>query len=682
MPAEPRRPAFSEQDARSIARDLYGIDARISELPSYDDLNFHLETVEGEELVLKIANRAESKAVLDFQNCALQLLAGRQGTPMTPRVCKTLVGNEITAVEDVAGKSHCVRMLTFVKGAVLADRAPLSGKLLQGMGRLMGRVDLALQGFTHPAMNRCLLWDLKEASRIAASLPAIESLSRRSLAELTLRRFDALAAPRIGALRTGVIHNDGNAHNLLVHHGSSGGMEICGIIDFGDLVHTCIVFEPAIAAAYGTLGQDDPLHAATKVVAGFHEVYPLEPEEVHILLPLICARLCTSVCEAARQSLQEPENTYLRVNERPAWDSLEKLASIDPRRAEEAFLEALQMSASSTPDRARVSLRSGANSPGEIMAIRKRHLGRSLSASYKKPLKIVRGSMQYLYDQDGRAYLDAVNNVAQVGHCHPRVVEAAREQNARLNTNTRYLHDHIVNYAQALTATMPDPLSVCFFVNSGSEANDLALRLARAHTAREDIVVVDGAYHGNLASLIDISPYKFDGPGGGGAPAHVHKTPMPDPYRGPYRGTDPEAGVRYASCVKDAIARSDQTTARLPERGLPPRPRSGGGGNRRRGAGGIGARGLPLLGLRSAGRGARHLDPGQAHRQRPSPGVRGDHTRDRRLLRHGHGVLQYLRREPRIVCGGPRRARCDRGGEATGECPGRWGTPDRRAPGA
>ena len=194
----------------------------------------------------------------------------------------------------------------------------------------------------------------------------------------------------------------------------------------------------------------------------------------------------------------------------------------------------------------------------EILERRARHIGRNLSISYRQPLKMVRGFMQYLYDDTGRAYLDAVNNVPHVGHSHPKVVRAAQRQMAVLNTNTRYLHSHLVRYAERLCARMPDPLSVCFFVNSGSEANDLALRLARTHTGQRDIVVLDGAYHGHLTSLIDISPYKFDGPGGEGAPAHVHKTLTPDPYRGRYRADDPEAGAKYARHVHDAIERARQ----------------------------------------------------------------------------------------------------------------------------
>jgi 4-aminobutyrate aminotransferase-like enzyme len=165
-------------------------------------------------------------------------------------------------------------------------------------------------------------------------------------------------------------------------------------------------------------------------------------------------------------------------------------------------------------------------------------------------VKIVRGWMQYLYDQSGRRYLDAYNNVPHVGHSHPRVVQAAIEQMLVLNTNTRYLHDGLAQFGERLTATLPDPLRVCYFVNSGSEANELALRLARAHTRRRDVVVLDHAYHGNTTTLIDISPYKFNGRGGEGAPPWVHVLPLPDTYRGKYRRDDSRAGEKYAEFAR------------------------------------------------------------------------------------------------------------------------------------
>jgi len=192
-------------------------------------------------------------------------------------------------------------------------------------------------------------------------------------------------------------------------------------------------------------------------------------------------------------------------------------------------------------------------SPAETLARRRARLGHNLSISYRRPLKVVRGWMQYLYDETGRAYLDIYNNVPHVGHSHPRVVRAVQRQIALLNTNTRYLHDTILTYAERLCALLPAPLSVCYFVNSASEANELALRLARAATGQRDMIVLDAAYHGHTTGLIDISPYKFAGPGGAGQPDWVQVVPIPDDYRGPYRRGEPALGQRYAAHVAEAI---------------------------------------------------------------------------------------------------------------------------------
>ncbi|MBI3746451.1 MAG: aminotransferase class III-fold pyridoxal phosphate-dependent enzyme, partial [Chloroflexi bacterium] len=172
----------------------------------------------------------------------------------------------------------------------------------------------------------------------------------------------------------------------------------------------------------------------------------------------------------------------------------------------------------------------------DLLARRRARLGQSLSLSYREPLTIVRGEGAYLVDANGRAYLDLVNNVAHVGHAHPRVVEAAARQKALLETNTRYLHPMVLDYADRLAAMLPPRLEVIHLVNSGSEANELALRMARAATGRRDVAVLEGGYHGNTSGLVDVSPYKFDGPGGGGRPETTHVAPLPDPYRGRHRG--------------------------------------------------------------------------------------------------------------------------------------------------
>ena len=197
----------------------------------------------------------------------------------------------------------------------------------------------------------------------------------------------------------------------------------------------------------------------------------------------------------------------------------------------------------------------------KILELRKKYLSPSLSLSYEDPIHIVRGEGQYLYDAEGLRYLDTVNNIQHVGHCHPKVVSAAMEQNTLLNTNTRYLDETIVRYAKLLTKKLPDGLDVCFFTNSGSESNDLALRIARCITGSKETIVLDGAYHGHLSSLIEISPYKHNAPGGEGPPDFVYSIPLPDSFRGIYRGDNCTAD--YVNEVKKVIYKINDSSKTL-----------------------------------------------------------------------------------------------------------------------
>jgi len=199
----------------------------------------------------------------------------------------------------------------------------------------------------------------------------------------------------------------------------------------------------------------------------------------------------------------------------------------------------------------------------DIIKRRKKYLAPSFSISYDKPLHIVSGSGQYLYDINGKKYLDAVNNISHVGHCHPKVVEAANDQNQKLNTNTRYLHDSILEYAQNLSETLPEELGVCYFTNSGSESNDLALRIARQYNDSYESIVLSGAYHGHTSSLIDISQYKFSGPGGRGKPNFVQVIPMPDIFRGEHRLNNAKPGEYYLCLLKEAISNIKQKGKQL-----------------------------------------------------------------------------------------------------------------------
>ena len=199
----------------------------------------------------------------------------------------------------------------------------------------------------------------------------------------------------------------------------------------------------------------------------------------------------------------------------------------------------------------------------DIIQRRGKYLAPSLSLSYQEPLHIVRGDGQYLYDNNGKKYLDAVNNISHVGHCHPKVIEAANRQNKKLNTNTRYLHDSILDYAENLTSTLPDGLEVCYFTNSGSESNDLALRIARLYSNSSESIVLSNAYHGHTASLIDVSPYKFLGAGGKGKPHFVHVIPVPDKFRGEHKAKGKSIGEYYIQLLKDIIKKIEQREKQL-----------------------------------------------------------------------------------------------------------------------
>jgi 4-aminobutyrate aminotransferase-like enzyme/Ser/Thr protein kinase RdoA (MazF antagonist) len=183
----------------------------------------------------------------------------------------------------------------------------------------------------------------------------------------------------------------------------------------------------------------------------------------------------------------------------------------------------------------------------DVLSIRRNRLASSQRAYYRAPMNLQRGRGVWLYDEDGFAYLDSLNNVTHVGHADPRVAEASRRQMNKLNTNSRFIYEGIATYAEKLVATLPRPLEVVFLVCTGSEANDLALRIARQVTGREDIAIIDGAYHGNTGVVTGISPNRYKGPGGAGAPPTTHETPVPDRYRGRYGYDDPDAGWKYGA---------------------------------------------------------------------------------------------------------------------------------------
>ncbi|MFC5385001.1 aminotransferase class III-fold pyridoxal phosphate-dependent enzyme [Aquamicrobium segne] len=198
-----------------------------------------------------------------------------------------------------------------------------------------------------------------------------------------------------------------------------------------------------------------------------------------------------------------------------------------------------------------------------VLAERKTRFASNVKLSYRRPVTFLRGWRHHLFDERGRPYLDAYNNVPHVGHAHPRIRAVASEQLARMNSNTRYLHPAQIKLAQRLTAKLPPELEICFFVNSGSEANELALRLARAASGGYDIITPDHGYHGNTTGAIDISAYKFNRPGMSGRKPWVHLVDVADDYRGRFRRDDPQRALHYAQQIDAALDEIRQNGGRL-----------------------------------------------------------------------------------------------------------------------
>jgi 4-aminobutyrate aminotransferase-like enzyme len=544
------RPSLAAEPVARRVREAYGLEGALSPLPAEWDQNFRLDTDADGSFVVKLANAGIDTAELELQNAALKLLARRWQQAVAPRVVSSLSGEPLCSFDGERGTVERLRILTFLPGVPLSSLATYSVPLLGDFGRLLGKVDRCLAGLHHPAMDRPIDWDLRRAEWISSATSAIRDLERRGLVERLLLQFRARVVPLLSKLPMSVIHNDANDENVLVEPGEGGAWRIAGLLDFGDMVRTCTVCEPAIAAAYATFKAPDPLAAIAAVAAGYHETRPLSEQEIEVLFPLVAMRLCVSVTTSAKAALDDPANRHRQISDAPAWEVLEQLDGVDWRQAESHLRAACgfdSRAADTAEDRVRGRDR--------LLAERRRLAGPSLSLAYETPLEIVRGRSQFLFERGGRAYLDCVNNVCHVGHSHPRVVAAIAEQAAILNTNTRYLHPLLTEYSDRLTDTLPEPLRVCYFVNSGSEANELAVRIARTVTGRRDVIVVDGGYHGNTQTLVELSPYKCEGPGGQGLPDWAHKVASPDPYRGAHRGSGEEGGKAYAEEVRELCAK-------------------------------------------------------------------------------------------------------------------------------
>ena len=639
-------PRFTTEDAARIATELFGIGGSASVLGSERDQAFLLQGG-----VLKISNRSEDEAMLDLEEAAIAHVATLDpdlpvARLLAPRA--TFDGHQVRLFERLHGHKA---------GPELDEAA------LREIAAVHARLCLALRSFFHPAAGRELLWNLHAAPRLRPLLAEIADPTRRALVARVLDRYEERVLPRWERLRGQVVHGDFNLDNLLLdEHG-----RVAGILDFGDCCHTALAADVAVALASFLRGRptEDAFRIARIALDGFTSRFPLEPLELELLGDLVGARLAAIVSISAWRSRRFPDNAaYIEAWDDDSWRLLELLDSLDPAAV------ARELGA-----------RRGRAASPELVRRRNAALGALLTPlTYARPVHAIRAEGVWIYEPDGNRLLDAYNNVPVVGHCHPRVTEAVVRQTRLGATNARYLAEPLVELAERLLATFPPDagLDTVLLVNSGSEANDLAWRLAAGATGRDGALVTANAYHGVTAATTRLSPEDWPA---AHLPAGVARIPAPGSgadLAGALDAALEELDGGLAATFLDGSLMSDgihvPETVRAPAaRGAD--ARRGRALRRGRGAGGPRPARAGALVVRAARHRTGRRDARQADGQR-LPGRRGrDPARARRAVSvRGADVLD-LRRQP-----GGRRRSARRARRARGRAAPRARCRRRRAP--
>ena len=502
---ETQAPCLSNEDVRVITKKYFGLTGKIFHLDSERDQNLLLKTKAGDQFVIKIANSAENPAIIDMQLKALEHIAVTDPGLPVPEVVISRNGMSIEQVQAQNGTRHHVRILTYLPGAPPQDN-PVEPVLLGPMGACLAKLAMSLRGFFHPIANYELLWDLKHTSKLRQFLPYVSDENHRELVRYFLDRFDQNVRPQLPKLRAQIVHNDMTPDNILVSEDDPGN--IVGIIDFGDMTHTLLIVDLATTIAPMLRGHNDTVGAAAEVVAGYHEIIPLEDGELRILYDLIAARLTMlNVIAAWRVTLHPDNRDYITGGVEQTWTTLKAWRALNPTDVTQKFFRVCglweEKEITQKPNAEKETLQSH-------LTRRMRLLGPCAYLFYDQPLHIVRGEGVWLYDIDGHRYLDVYNNVAHVGHCHPYVVNAISKQASQLNTSTRYMHGLILELAEQITNRMPEPLSVCMFVCSGSEANELAWQMSKLVSGNSGALITKFSYHGSSTATKQFSTESID----------------------------------------------------------------------------------------------------------------------------------------------------------------------------
>jgi Ser/Thr protein kinase RdoA (MazF antagonist) len=326
-------PQLAIADAVCFAREIYGLTAAASTLLSERDQNFALETAAGEKCVLKIAKSDEDRSALELQNAVLKHAAQRAPHLALPRLIPASSGEDMVTISNAHGESYFMRLLSWLDGEIVVHAFPHDDALLASLGAVLAEVDMALQGFSHPAMHRELHWDVKRADLALTHL----SLLTREQQPIVRQFMHAWEGVEWKALRHSLIHGDANDYNVLVRGG-----RVVGLLDFGDMVYSAVVCDLAIALAYALLDQPDPLEASIPIIRAYHAKFALTEREIEALYPLMTARLCMSLCYAAYNAQVKRGDAYQLVTAGPAWMLLQHLVAIPKDTVHNLFQRATE----------------------------------------------------------------------------------------------------------------------------------------------------------------------------------------------------------------------------------------------------------------------------------------------------------------------------------------------------
>ena len=509
----------------------FGLEGEWTRLDGERDQNFRLNARAG-TFVVKLCNPFEGPELAAAQLMALEHIAAVDAALPVPRVVRTQ-SDALLASLPCDGEACPLMLLGWMPGDVMADR-DMPAAHYHALGRLVGRLTRALRGFGAAAFaDRQLPWNTARFSPAVEDIAGLPPDVRDSVSALQ-SLFEARVSPELRKLPSQVMHGDVHPYNTLLD--SSGS--ISGIIDFGDMIHGPRVLDLSNTLADCLLPGQDWEKVIRHLVSGYVLQTPLEEGEVALILPLMQARLALTALITARRRREGATVTpQIAALDAQSLDILKALGGGD-------LSSGIRHAANVSP---RLSMPSGS-----LMQRRVQAMGPKPLLFYDEPLQFVKGEGVWLTTRDGRRYLDCYNNVPHVGHANPRVAEAVARQLRVLNTNTRYLTDEAVTYAERLKATLHPSLDTVIFVNSGSEANDVAWRMANVFTGKRGGLCMDFAYHGVTMASDMLSPSNYP-PGKWQAPL-VRQMEAPDVFRTPPDCAPGLEGEAFAAMAEAHIA--------------------------------------------------------------------------------------------------------------------------------